>query len=267
MKKTLKHLSALLSIVLVLSCLLPCAAAVEYEPVIDLTLLETEAHPNANNNVETRQERHERLISEGYELLELTVANRSRNSHIEGPDGNLYETRVVTSTYTQPTHTATRYGEEFLNIITQANVSVFIDFGVSGFLNYVANVGWIPSLLGINTQTLADFISRGQVRYIENSTVYFYDIEVRLAETTGRFYFVASSEKTDVALTATSSWYSSSGQPHQETISGSKSSRSPFYGSELGLGEIAVECFVTGGRYGDYLYIEESPPINHIPLS
>lgn len=267
MKKKLKLLSAIMTLVLVLSCLAPCAVAVEHEPAIDLKLLETEAHPNTSNYVETRQERHERLIDEGYELQELTVANRRRGSvHIEGPDGNLYEVRAVRSVYTQPTKSATRYGESFLNVITQTNVNNLLTFIVSGILNRVSSVGWIPSLLGINAQTLADFISRGQVRYLENSTVYFYDMEVRLAGTT-RYYFVASSEKVDVALTATSSWYTSSGQPIQQTVSGAKSSRSPFYESELGLGEIAVECFVTGGAYGDYLYIEDAPPIGYIPLS
>lgn len=266
MKMKLKLLSVLLAITLVLPYLLPCAAAADYEPVIDLTLLETEAHPNASNYVETRQERHERLISEGFELQEMTVANRSRNVHIEGPDGQLYETRVVTSIYTQPLNEKKVYGESFLNVITQTNVNNLLTFIVSGILNHVSSVGWIPSLLGINAQTLADFISRGEVRYYENSTVYFYDIEVRLVGTT-RFYFVASSEKIDVALTASTFGYTSSGQPIQQTVSGAKSSQSPFYGSELGLGEIAVECYVTGGRYGDYLYLEEAPSIGYIPLS
>lgn len=232
-----------------------------------MTLLETEAHPNASNYVETRQERHERLIDEGYELQELTVANRRRGSvHIEGPDGNLYEVRAVRSVYTQPLNEKKVYGERFLNVITQTNVNNLLTFVVSGILNHVSSVGWIPSLLGINVQTLADFISRGEVRYYENSTVYFYDMEVRLAGTT-RYYFVASSEKIDVALTASTFGYTSSGQPIQQTVSGAKSSRSPFYESELGLGEVAVECFITGGAYGDYLYIEDAPPISNFLLS
>ena len=144
MKKKVRLLSALMTMVLVLSCLLPCAAAVEQEPTIDLTLLETEAHPNAINDVETRRERHERLISEGYKLQELTVANRRRNSHIEGPDGNLYETRVVTSVYTQPTHTATIYGEDYLNVITQANVSMLIEFAVGAFWKMSLRLGGFP---------------------------------------------------------------------------------------------------------------------------
>ncbi len=231
------------------------------ESDLDLTLLETEAHPNAGN-IETRKERHERLIAEGYVLEDIKESSRARTLYITGPDGNLYETRIATSTYRQPNKTTVTYGEEFLNVITQSTLSRLIEVAV-GFVDYV---GWIPSALGINSQSLADFLSRGRVTHICDSTLFFYDIEVKPAGT-NRYYFVASSEKYAMAVTATSSGFTQLGTPVQKTVSGFAESQSENYENERALSEIAVDYFVTGGPNYTYTYFEEYDIIDYIELN
>lgn len=232
------------------------------ESDVDLTLLDTVAHPNAGDKVETRKERHDRLIAEGYVLEDIQVTNKNRNLYITGSDGKEYETRVATSTYTQPNKTTVTYGEDYLNIITQSTLSRIIETAV-GFVDYV---GWIPTALGINTNSLADFLSRGRVTHICDSTLFYYDIEVKLAGT-NTYYFVASSEKFEMAVTAISSGFTQLGTPVQETVNGFESSQSPNYENESALSEIAVEYFITGGPNYTYVYFEDYEEIDYIELN
>ena len=174
---------------------------------------------------------------------------KSRNLYITGSDGNLYETRVSRSTYTQPNKTTVKYGEDYLNVITQSTVNNLILTAVG----FVKNVGWIPTALGIDTNSLADFLSRGRVTHICDSTLFYYEIEVRPSGT-DKFYFVASSERFEMAVTAVSSGFSSSGSPVQKTVSGSAASQSDNYENESALSAIAVDYFVTGGPDNTYIY-------------
>lgn len=203
------------------------------------------------------------MIEEGYELVELKqVQNKlARNLYITGPDGLLYETRVTTSTYRQPNETEIKYGEDYLNIITQSTIGKVIDT----VLGFVPKVGWVPSVLGINTTSLADFLSRGRVTHIADSTLFFYDIEVKPTGT-NRYYFVASSERFEMAVTAISSGFTQLGTPVQETVSGFGASQSANYGKESALSNIAVDYFVTGGPNYIYVYFEHYSPLTYIRL-
>ncbi len=260
-KRLLKLFGVFTMVFAVVTSSITSMASDVYKPEMDLTLLNTVAHPNAGENVETRLERHERLIAEGYVLEDIQVSNKSRNLNIIGPDGLEYETRVATSVYRQPTKTTVTYGEDYLNIITSSTLSRIIEIAV-GFIDYV---GWIPTALGINTSTLADFLSDGRVTHICDSTLFFYDIEVKLAGT-NRYYFVASSEKFEMAVTAVSSGFTQLGTPVQETVSGFAASQSANYENERALSEIAVEYLVTGGPDHLYVYFEEYDVIDYVEL-
>lgn len=260
-KKRLRVFSALLMSFVLFACSMTTMASDVSQSKVDLTLLEVEAHPNADNNVETPKERHKRLVAEGYVLENIEVTGNRRSLTIVGPDGQYYETRVVTSTYTQPNQTTVKYGEAFLNLITQSTISNVIEVGVG----FVDRVGWIPSALGINTNSLADFFSRGRVTHICDSTLFYYDIEVRPVGT-NTYYFVASSEKYAMVVTAVSSGFSESGMPVHKTVSGTETSRSANYEDEWRLSNIAVNYYVTGGLNGTYAYHEDYPEITYIRL-
>ncbi len=111
----------------------------------------------------------------------------------------------------------------------------------------------------------ADMDLDGRVTHICDSTLFYYDIEVKLAGT-NTYYFVASSDRFEMAVTATSSGFTQLGSPVQETVSGSEASQSANYGNESALSAIAVEYLVTGGPDHSYVYFEEYDEIEYVEL-
>lgn len=260
-KRLLKIFSVFTMVFIMVTGSLTSMASDVYMPEMDLSLLNTVAHPNAGENVETRLERHERLIAEGYVLEDIQVSNKSRNLYITGPDGRLYETRVATSKYTYPTETTVTYGEDYLNVFVDSIFTRIIEVAV-GFVDYV---GWIPAALGINADSVANFLSNGRVTHICDTALFYYDIEAKLAGT-NRYYFVASSERFEMAVTAVSSGFTQLGSPVQETVSGFEASQSANYGNESALSEIAVEYLATGGPDHSYVYFEGYDVIDYVEL-
>lgn len=229
----------------------------------DTSLLYTESYSNpqvynsdgrsySNSNNQLRLDRHNELIALGYELVSIS------SEEIDSPQTRAYnnlETRAVTSYYTQPIKRDTQRGS-ILDGISSVNTYIFTP------LSFLPKVGWIPSTLGITSSLLSDFVSRGETEFRMASTLRFYDIDVR-EKGTSRYYFVASSERSERTITITTLGYRENGTPFGDTKSKNFVSQSPNYNKFYSLSEIAKEYFTTGGPYNTYVYFEDYPEINY----
>lgn len=221
---------------------------------LDESLLYTESYNPAKtcstSADQAKLERYNELISQGYELVSIS------SEDIDSTNTKAYdnlETRVVTSYFKQPIKTETKRGA-ILDFVSNVNSYVFTP------LSFVPEVGWIPGLLGITSSLLSDFIARGEAEFKMISIIRFYDIDVR-EKGTSKYYFVASSERSEQAMTITTLGYTDNGTPFGDARSEYFVSESENYEDYNALSAIAKEYFTTGGPDYTYVYFEHYPEI------
>ncbi len=255
--KLCKPVSVLLCLVFLMTCSPALAAAEETvstvpAPSIDWSILEEEVSKaefiaaTTGNPVPAGfstsggllNERYQEILEEGGGLEYLYVEKEvvfPENERVQiGTRGVALGYRVVRVGPSTQTKTKTRYLNSMLNGVT--NFSSVIDTLVS----LVPYVGWIPSAVGINTNTVASWIS-GRNNYTESATFDYYDIQVNIQGV--GYYTMASTERTTCNETVVTI---ASGQPHKTCV-GSATYQTATYGNESVLSTIAIQRVQNNG--------------------